>query len=78
MSKISYASWDGTQVVITTTTGATVKCKNSNFTANGYQVVGCNVVGDEVHVLVKRGMSLKAEKYHIVSKYGNYKTFRNL
>ena len=72
MSKISYASWDGTQVVIKIP-GATRKCKTHNFTAGGYEVVGCNVVGDEVHVVVKLKNSQRASKYHIVSAAGAYK-----
>tara|TARA_B100001964_G_C13741747_1_gene383445 strand:- start:170 stop:406 length:237 start_codon:yes stop_codon:yes gene_type:complete len=73
MSQISYANWDGTQVVIKRTNGGTSNCKTHNFTAGGYEVVMCKIVGDDVHVLVKLKSHSKPTRYHIVNASGIYK-----
>ena len=38
MSKISYANWYGTQLIIKRKDGNTSKCKTANFTNGGYDV----------------------------------------
>ena len=73
MSKISYANWDGTQLIIKRKDGGTSKCKSANFTNGSYEVVACNVVGDDVHVLTKPKSNPKPNRYHIVGYSGNYK-----
>ena len=73
MSKISYANWDGTQLIIKRKDGNTSKCKSANFTNGSYEVVACNVVGDDVHVLTKPKSNPKPNRYHIVGYSGNYK-----
>jgi|TARA_Y100000310_G_C20303013_1_gene632712 hypothetical protein len=73
MSEISYANWDGVQVIIKRKDGNTSKCKTSHFTSGGYEVVACNVVGDEVHVLTKLKNSSRPSRYHIVNYSGGYK-----
>ena len=73
MSKISYANWDGTQLIIKRNDGNTSKCKSANFTNGSYEVVACNVVGDDVHVLTKPKNNPKPNRYHIVGYSGNYK-----
>ena len=73
MSKVSYANWDGTQLIIKRKDGNTSKCKSANFTNGSYEVVACNVVGDNVHVLTKPKSNPKPNRYHIVGYSGNYK-----
>ena len=73
MSKISYANWDGTQLIIKRKDGYHQKCKTANFTVGGYEVVACNVVGDDVHVLTKLKNSPRPTRYHIVNSSGAYK-----
>ena len=48
MSDISFAQWDGKQVVIKLRSGQTVKCNSSNITSAGHEVLSCNVNGDEM------------------------------
>ena len=72
MSKISYANWDGTQLIIKRKDGNTSKCKSANFTNGSYEVVACND-GDDVHVLTKPKSKPKPNRYHIVGYSGNYK-----
>ena len=73
MSKVSYANWDGTQLIIKRKDGNTSKCKTANFTNGGYEVVACNVVGDDVHVLTKLKNNSRPSRYHIVNSSGGYK-----
>ena len=78
MSGINHAHWDGSQVVIVKSSGGKVTCKTSNFTSGGHEVVGCNVNGDEVHVLTKTKGTSKATVYHIVTMHGQYKGRKRL
>ena len=78
MSKIDHAFWDGTQVVIVLSSGQKNKCKSSNFTSGSHEVAGCNVNGDEIHVLTKTKGMTKVQRCHIVSKHGQYKGSKSI
>jgi predicted SPOUT superfamily RNA methylase MTH1 len=69
MSNISYAQWDGRQVIIKLRSGTTMKCSSSNITIGGHEVLSCNVSGDEVQVLTKtKGSSGRATRMTIINK----------
>ena len=78
MSKISYDNWNRTQLIIKRKDGNTSKCKSANFTNGSYEVVACNVVGDNVHVLTKPKSNPKPNRYHIVNSSGVYKGSRGM
>lgn len=71
MSDISFAEWDGKQVIIKLRSGQTVKCNSSNITSGGHEVLSCNINGQEVHVLTRtKGTSSRATRMAIINKSG--------
>ena len=78
MSDISFAQWDGKQVVIKLS-GQTVKCNSSNITSAGHEVLSCNVNGDEVQVLTRtKGSSSRATRMAIINKSGRVLKLKNI
>ena len=79
MSNISYAQWDGRQVIIKLRSGTTMKCSSSNITIGGHEVLSYNVSGDEVQVLTKtKGSSGRATRMTIINKSGRVLSQKNI
>mgnify|MGYP001275092377 CR=1 FL=1 len=79
MSKISFANWDGKQIVIKLNTGQIINCNSSNITSGGHEVLSCNVNGDEVQVLTRtKGTSSRATRMAIINKSGRVLKLKNI